>query len=307
MDIEYLLFLQNFRISINDALTPFVEALSYFAVSYIILLPAFVYWCLDKKKGIFIFFALRISHLINAAVKLTACVYRPWIKDARVIPAGNAIATAGGYSFPSGHTMMCVPIYGGMAVYTKKVKILCCLFVLLILTTMFSRNYLGVHTPQDVLVGLVLGVLSIYIAGRMFAYMDQHPEQENKVLTIGFLLGLAVFAYVNLKPYPMDYVDGKLLVDPKKMTIVAWGDIGGGMALIVAYYIEKHYVKFSVTGWNVKGVTLCVIGLAILSLMIYGLKAIIVSYLGAHAGRLVYEVILTFYIVVLWPMVLKKV
>ena len=35
MDIDYLLFLQNFRNSINDALTPFMEALSLYAVTYL--------------------------------------------------------------------------------------------------------------------------------------------------------------------------------------------------------------------------------------------------------------------------------
>lgn len=55
MDIEYLLFLQNFRNSINDALTPFMEGISFFAVNYIILLPAFLYWCIDKRKGLFVF------------------------------------------------------------------------------------------------------------------------------------------------------------------------------------------------------------------------------------------------------------
>ena len=33
LDIEYLLLLQRFRIAINDALTPFFEWLSNFAVS----------------------------------------------------------------------------------------------------------------------------------------------------------------------------------------------------------------------------------------------------------------------------------
>lgn len=305
MDIEYLLFLQNFRISINDSLTPFVEALSFFAVHYIVLLPVFIYWCLDKKKGMFILFAFRIGTLINAAVKLTACVYRPWVKDPRIIPAGDAIATAGGYSFPSGHTMMSTPIYGGLAIYTRKIKWLSALFVLAIFATMFSRNYLGVHTPQDVLVGFVLGMLSIYISHSMFKYFKRYPEKENKILFFCVLIGLAVFAYINLKPYPMDYVDGKLLVDPDQMTIDAWGDVGGFIALTIAYYIEKNFIKFQPTGFNFKGVLFNVIGLIILGLMIYGLKPIIVSYTNVHSGRLLYETVMTFFFVIVWPIVLK--
>ena len=305
MDITYLLWLQDFRNSIDNALTPFVEGISFFSVSYIILLPVFVFWCLDKRKGLFILFAWRISQTINAAVKLTACIYRPWIKDPRIIPAGNALTTATGYSFPSGHTMMAVPIYGGLALYARKIKWLCWLLVLAILTLMFSRNYLGVHTPQDVLVGLVLGCLSIWIADYTFKIIDRNPESENKILTAELIFALAVFAYVNLKSYPMDYVDGKLLVDPNKMTIDSWGDVGGLVVLIIARFIEKKFINFSETGFYAKGVILCVIGLIPLGFMIYGLKPVIVSFAGAHLGRFLYETCLTLHIMLIWPAVLK--
>lgn len=41
MDIQYLLFLQNFRNSINDALTPFMEMISLFAVTFLVSEPYF--------------------------------------------------------------------------------------------------------------------------------------------------------------------------------------------------------------------------------------------------------------------------
>ena len=38
MDIEYLLFLQNWRNATNNMLTPFMEWISLFAVTYLILI-----------------------------------------------------------------------------------------------------------------------------------------------------------------------------------------------------------------------------------------------------------------------------
>ena len=105
MDIDYLLLLQRFRESINDALTPLMEGLSLFAVTYLILIPVFVYWVVDKRKGLYTLVSYYLCRSVNAIVKLTACIYRPWIRDARVMPAGDAITTATGYSFPSGHTV----------------------------------------------------------------------------------------------------------------------------------------------------------------------------------------------------------
>ena len=305
MDIAYLLWLQDFRISINDALTPFMEAISFFAINYILFLPAFMYWCISKRKGLFIFFALRIAQTINTTIKLIACVYRPWIRDARIIPAGNAISDATGYSFPSGHSGMSTAICGSMAIFTKKIKWLCCLFILTFLTVMFSRNYLGVHTPQDVIVGFLVGLLGIYIAKCMFSYIERNPDSEDKILAAEFLIATALLVYVNMKSYPMDYVDGKLLVDPNKMTVDSWGQTGGLMVLILARLVEKKFVKFSETGLNFKGVLLSVIGLIPLGFMIWGLKPVIVGFTGAHVGRLLYETCLTFYIIVIWPIVLK--
>ena len=120
MDIQYLLLLQDFRNAISNGLTPFLEAVSLFAVTYLLLLPAFIYWCVHKRSGLYTLASYATGIAVNATVKLTVCAYRPWIRDARVLPAGDAITTATGYSFPSGHTATATPIYGGLAVSAWK-------------------------------------------------------------------------------------------------------------------------------------------------------------------------------------------
>ena len=87
MDIQYLLWLQNFRNSINDAWTPFMEWVSMFAVTYLILLPVFIYWNWDKRKGLFALVSYYFCMFFTPIIKLTVCAYRPWIRDSRVLPA----------------------------------------------------------------------------------------------------------------------------------------------------------------------------------------------------------------------------
>jgi len=306
MDITYLLWLQDFRNGISDALTPFMEEISLFAIGEIIFLPVFIYWCLDKKKGFFILFACKISQTFNALVKLTACIYRPWIKDARIIPAGDAIRTATGYSFPSGHTMMATPLYVGTAIYAKKIKWLSALCILALVLTMFSRNYLGVHTPQDVIVGFLLGILAVYVAKIVLDYAERKPEKKFLVMLLSAAAGILTVVYITYKPYPMDYIDGKLLVDPNKMTIDAWGDAGGLTSFALMWYIEDRFIKFEPMGFNMKGVVISVIGLVPLYWLMYNLGGIFSGILNSpHVTRLAVRTVLYFYIMVVWPLVIK--
>ena len=115
MDIDYLLMLQRFRERINGILTPFMELVSLFAISFLILIPAFIYWCTDKRIGLYALSTYALSSVLTVVIKLTACVYRPWIRDSRIIPAGDSVRSATGYSFPSGHTANAASIYGGVS------------------------------------------------------------------------------------------------------------------------------------------------------------------------------------------------
>ncbi len=76
----------------------------------------------------------------------------------------------GGYSFPSGHTMISVTIYGFLIylIYTniknKYLKIIL-IFLLscLIFLVSISRIYVGVHFASDVLAGAILGLAELLL------------------------------------------------------------------------------------------------------------------------------------------------
>lgn len=307
MDIEYLLLLQNFRESTNNVLTPFMETISLFAVKYLIMIPVFVYWAVDKRKGLYTLASYYLCCGVNAVVKLTACIYRPWIRDPRVLPAGDAISTATGYSFPSGHTVTAGPIYGGLAVVSWSWKKIVSVFLILcVLITGFSRNYLGVHTPQDVCVGLLESALALFVMMKIFSYLDEHPEKENLFLLLSFIVGWLGIVYITFKPYPMEYVNGKLLVDPQKMMNDGYGDTCLLIAFPVARYIEKTWVRFRAAGLNGTGILTGIVGLIPMFLMIKYMRPVLDGMLGSHWGHFSYNFILVLYSVAVYPLVIKK-
>ena len=311
MDINYLLWLQNFRNSISDAWTPFMEWVSMFSTTYLILIPVFLYWAWDKRKGLYTLVSYYLCMVVTPITKLTVCAYRPWIRDSRILPAGDAITTATGYSFPSGHTTTGGPLAGGMAVIAwenKKTRWVSVLLVFWILLTGFSRNYLGVHTPQDVFVAICLTVLSLIVTARLFKYLDAHPEKEDWLLLGGFVFCWAAIAYITFKPYPMDMnAEGKLIVDPQKMMIDGYGDLGKMIGFIVGRYIEKHWIKFQPCRKDWLGIAICLVGLVGMVLLKNYLSPLVKEWLGSHWGKLVFSVIYTTYYIALIPLILKLV
>ena len=328
MDIDYLLTLQYFRNNINDVLTPFMEMLSLFAVTYLVILPAFIYWCVDKRVGLYSVGSYAASVTANAIIKLSCCIYRPWIRDSRVLPAGNAIETATGYSFPSGHTMTAVPIYGSLALATwKKMRWVSILSLAILIVTCFSRNYLGVHTPQDVLVGIAVGALVLWGMAVLFRYLAEHPEKEDWFLLGGVLLSIAALVYFSVKQYPRDYdkvmADGTvkevLRVDPLKMMKDGFGDTGKLLAFCIGRFIEKKWIRFK-PAFTKRSLAAGIVGVVVLLVLIelFGgpmlssspvkgrsLGDLLKNGLGTQWAALVQNVVIFLHITCGWPLVMK--
>ncbi len=248
MDIEYLLLLQNFRNGIGSFLAPFLMWASDFAISFWPLAMIFMlYWVLDRKAGRKILLGYGLSNLVNGFLKLTFCIYRPWIKDARVLPYGDSKVTATGYSFPSGHSTCATSTIGNIGIWfyknsKKLLSLICWLFVAIVL---FSRNYLGVHTPQDVLVGFASTIIVVVLANKIEDWTDKDNKRDMIVLIVGILLCLLLALYYEIKPYPLTYLDdGSLLVDPNKMKGDSYQGIGFVIMYVISHYFEKRGFDF---------------------------------------------------------------
>ena len=307
MYINYLLWWQDFRLSTHGVFTPFMQELSAFSISYLLLFPVFIYWGWDKKRGLLTLEALFLCEFLTALIKLTACVYRPWVKDPRIVPAVKSLPSS--YSFPSRHTTMGTAMYlgSGLAFWQKKhTKILTIICVILALLTGLSRNYLGVHTPQDVVVGFLLSVGCLGAVWKANAYFEKHPEKENKWLLLTATVCVLAIIYILYKPYPLDYVNGKLLVNPHKMLKGAFEGIGALLAFCAARYIEKTWIRFKETGLNLKGVAYCLAGLLPLYLLLAFAGKPLKHLFGAQAGSLVWSAVIVFYIIALYPLILKR-
>ena len=102
---------------------------------------------------------------VNAALKVSFNRPRPDVFPWRTQHVGLA-------SFPSGHAMTSIVVYGTLAFLIARLaptrllrRLTWTLAILVILLIGWSRLYLGVHYPSDVLAGFVMGAAWAVICG----------------------------------------------------------------------------------------------------------------------------------------------
>ena len=261
MDISILLALQNLRESLPSFVETFLVLLSYIGDGPgLVALVLIVYWCVDKRAGQFSFIAFGAGNFVNQLLKNIACVYRPWVRDSAIVPSEKAIEGAAGYSFPSGHTTGTATSLGSFAWLARGKRLwIVIVCVVVILLMMFSRIFLGVHTPQDVIVGLLIAIVMIALTQLFMNWMDRWDAlmpNHNKdliVAVIVIIVSIASVAFVILKPYPMDYdASGALLVDPVTMQKGSFEAAGIMIGMAIAWVLERRLVNFTTDGLDLK-------------------------------------------------------
>lgn len=271
MDIAYLLMLQNFREATNGLLNPFMSYITTYGEELLgIMIVATIYWCVNKEQGIYTLMTWGTGRLVNGFLKVTACVYRPWIRDARVIPVDGAKTAATGYSFPSGHVTNATSVYGSIALNKKITKVLRILMIVMVLLVGFSRNYLGVHTPQDVVVGCGSTILLLLFIRWLIKKADEIKNLDIIILVAAIILGISVMIYAASKNYPIDYdAAGNLIVDPAKMAIDTHEGCGFFIAAVMSWFIDRRWLKYEAEGSAMERATYGVLGILGLFAVIY--------------------------------------
>ena len=308
MDINILLALQDFRNGAGAFLAGFLSKMTWLGeLNTAIVLMALIYWCVSKDYGAYFLMGWSGNRLVNGALKVTVCAYRPWIRDARIVPYGDSITTATGYSFPSGHTMNAATLFGGGAVRKDIPRALRVVLGVIMLLVGFSRLFLGVHTPQDVLVGIVAGSLVMFLTLKLMQWVDAHPGKDLLVLCVGVALAIAVAIYAAVKPYPeLRDEAGKLLVDGAKMANDTFKGVAWCVAFLTGWVLERRFVRFSTDIPMMKRISRLVFGL----LSYYAVSLIFVplvkDWISGVPGTVVSCYLQMFYVSFIFPWLIKR-
>lgn len=158
---SFLLFLQDYiRHPWLDAFFTFITKLGNAGLIWILEGIILLICKKHRREGIAVLLALLIGFIItNLLLKNIVARPRPYtlLNELEIL-----IKAPSDYSFPSGHTCSSVAAALTMLKLSdKRIGIAACILAVLIA---FSRMYIGVHYPSDVLAGAVIGAFAAFLS-----------------------------------------------------------------------------------------------------------------------------------------------
>ncbi len=297
--MDFLRLLEGIRTPFFDAVFQFF---TFFGEETIFMIVAMAfYWCIDKKTGYLLLYVSFLGNIINTFLKLIFLVPRPWVLDKNFSIVESARAEATGYSFPSGHTQNSAGMFLGVAWSRKErwVRIVC---VALTLLVAFSRMYLGVHTPADVLVSLGIALLLVAFAFPLLRLAWDQPKWFLPLVGILLAFGAALIVYIECVPMPENAIAQFSL----ECSESGYKMVGGAVGFAVVLWLERKYIRFSEKAvWWAQLLKLA-LGLALVIAVRMLLKAPLLSLFHGHnAGNAVRYCLMVLAGGALWPMTFR--
>ncbi len=215
---------------------------------YLLFLPL-ILWCFDYSFGALLAVFFLLSSSLNVMLKDLLQQPRPFDLN-----PGLKLSQATGYGLPSGHAQLTVTVWGAIADRVKR-PWFWSLTVVLLLLIGFSRVYLGVHFPTDVLAGWIIAALLLAFYIRFSSRMGKWLADRHLGLQLLLAAGVPVLL---------------LVPNPSLEGLTISGTLFGvGVGLVFA----RRYVPFSARGRWWKRLVRFLVGIMVLLALYLGLKA----------------------------------
>ena len=161
----------------------------------------------------------------------------------------------------------------------------------------FSRLYLGVHTPADVLVSVAIALALVFGLRPFFGKIKEKPALMYGMLAVLFLLSLAFVLYMNLYPFPAD-IDTHNYESAVKNAYLLLGALPG---LAITYFLDNRVHKYDPKAPLLAQVLKLGLGLGLVLALKAVLKAPFRQLFDGYAGDILRYFLLIVAAGGLWP------
>lgn len=297
--MQLLYWLEGTRTPVLDSFFSLITHLG--SETLFIVAGLIFFWCVNKNGGYYLMTVGFFGTLVNQFLKLLCRVPRPWVRDPNFTIVEAARADATGYSFPSGHTQSVTTVLGCTARMLRSWPARIALMVLIALTA-FSRMYLGVHTPADVGVSLILGIVMVFVFYPVFAHADEKPGRMYAVMAAMLAASVAYVIFCEVKVWPADMDAANLAHGVENGYLLA----GCSAALLLGCYVERRYIRFEVKASLPMQILKVGIGLALVLGLKAGMKPVLEAVFGGHPiARSVRYFLIVIFASCVWPLTFK--
>lgn len=292
--MQFLYMLEKIRVpwlnGLMQAVTELGSETAFLAVALIL------FWCVSKREAYYLMSVGFIGTIGNQFLKIMCQVPRPWVRDPSFTIVESAREGASGYSFPSGHSQTSVGTFGTIAMTTRK-KWVRNLSIAVMIIVPFSRMYLGVHYPSDVLTGAGMA-LALLVVLKPICLREDGKHLPKLFLGMA-VLSVAYLAFAEFYPFPAD-TDPANLASAQKNAYTLFGTM---LAMTIVYFVDEKKLHFSVEGpWQAQ-VGKVAGGLVIVLLIKSGLKAPVEALCGGHMiSRSIRYFLVVLVAGIVWPM-----
>jgi len=261
--------------TLSPGLDGFMKAVTFLGTIefYILFIPA-LYWTVDQKLGLRVLFILILTDAPASYCKQLLHQPRPyWFETVK------GLATEPTYGIPSSHASNTLAVWGMIASTAKK-SWLWILSILLILLIGLSRLYLGVHFPQDLLGGWLLGLvmLLLFLKYEHRFLVRWAQKTANTQIWLGFLfsgaiilLGQLVLALIAGSPDPAEWAAYSTEARDIEHYITLGGFLFGAVAGVV---LMQKYAPFKMDGSALQKVGRYAVGMIGLFALYLGLDVL---------------------------------
>jgi len=276
--LQIVVWLQGHGSGFADALATLFHYLGQ-TLFYIPIL-ALIYWSFDKKLGLRMLFALVLMVVVVVVAKLAIQAPRP---DAAFPDQVRSVVPQSGYGLPSGHVAVSLVVWGYAAYWLKR-RWLWGLLAIYLPIMAWARMYAGVHYPQDVIGGLMLGAAALWL----FIRTADPVEAAWFRLSVSEQVAIVLLSVVVTFGFLYTTDDG---------TAAAGALLGGGLG----YILEMRRVKFTTAGSAATRLLRFVFGITLTLLLYFGLTVLFAGQEPHDVLRVIRYMLVTLFAVALWP------
>lgn len=299
LQLQFLHLLEGLRNPVFDTFFSLITELG--DETGLILVGLLCYWCFDKKSAHYLFLVGFVGTTVNQFLKLLFHIPRPWVLDPTLSPIEGALEGAGGFSFPSGHTQSSVGLFGTIAVLCKKNKPIFIGAIALCVLVPFSRMYLGVHTPMDVFVSVLVALALVFLFKPVIDRAWGNRKYMLLLLGGATLLSLLQLLYVCLFPFAPEVLGPNLDSAYKNACTL----LGAQVGLIAIYLLDEYVLHFETKATPVGQILKVALGGAIAFALKALLKAPLTALFGVGTESFARYLILVLFAGGLWPLTFR--